>query len=150
MFPRGPKYRVWAVIFSAASFLIANLGLNSIVAYSLPVLMLLYPLAITLILLGLFGGLFGHDCLHRRGGDLRLPQGASGGRPRGVAFAARARRREPHSAAARSWCRLAAACGAGAAHRPCSALAAHRRAEADKRRVRRAVETRKKLVLNNM
>ena len=62
MFPRGPKYRVWAVIFSAASFLIANLGLNSIVAYSVPVLMLLYPLAITLILLGLFGGLFGHDC----------------------------------------------------------------------------------------
>ena len=61
MFQRGPKYRVWAVIFSAASFLIANLGLNSIVAYSLPVLMLLYPLAITLILLGLFGGLFGHD-----------------------------------------------------------------------------------------
>ena len=61
LFPRGPKYGTWAVIFSVLSLLIANLGLNTIIAYSLPVLMLLYPLAITLILLGLFGKLFRHD-----------------------------------------------------------------------------------------
>ena len=61
IFPRSFSYRVWAIIFSAVSFVIANLGLNAIVEYSVPVLMLLYPLAITLILLGLFGNLFGHD-----------------------------------------------------------------------------------------
>ena len=61
MFPKGPGYRVWAVVFSLVSLLIANLGLDAIIAYSLPVLMLLYPLAITLILLGLTGRFFRHD-----------------------------------------------------------------------------------------
>ncbi|MBQ2925949.1 MAG: branched-chain amino acid transport system II carrier protein [Ruminiclostridium sp.] len=41
--------------------LIANLGLNAIIEYAVPVLMLLYPLAITLILLALFGKFFDHD-----------------------------------------------------------------------------------------
>ncbi|MBR5229009.1 MAG: branched-chain amino acid transport system II carrier protein [Firmicutes bacterium] len=61
MFPKGPKYKTWAVIFSVFSFMIANVGLNGIIAYSIPVLMFLYPLAITLILLGLFGQYFNHD-----------------------------------------------------------------------------------------
>ena len=60
IFPKGPSYRVWAVIFSVVSFLFANLGLSTIIEYSVPVLMFLYPLAITLVLLALFGGLFGH------------------------------------------------------------------------------------------
>lgn len=61
MFPRGPSYRVWVMAFCALSFLIANLGLNAILEYSLPVLMLLYPLAIVLILLTLFGRFFKSD-----------------------------------------------------------------------------------------
>lgn len=61
MFPRGPGYKTWAVIFSAVAFAIANLGLDTIIAYSLPVLLFLHPLAITLILLGLFGRLFRYD-----------------------------------------------------------------------------------------
>lgn len=61
MFPKGPKYNVWAIIFCAVSFLIANLGLSTIVAFCVPVLMFLYPLAITLILLALFGKFFKHD-----------------------------------------------------------------------------------------
>ena len=61
MFPKGPGYRTWAILFSAASFGIANFGLNSIVAWCVPVLMFLYPLAITLILLALFGKFFGHS-----------------------------------------------------------------------------------------
>ena len=61
IFKTGPSYRVWAIISSAVSFLFANLGLNSIITYSLPVLMFLYPLAIVLILLALFGKFFGHD-----------------------------------------------------------------------------------------
>lgn len=61
MFPRGPGYPVWAVGFCALSFVIANFGLNAIIAWAAPVLMFLYPLAIVLILLTLCGGLFGHS-----------------------------------------------------------------------------------------
>ena len=63
LFPNGPSYRVWAVVFSLVSFLIANLGLNTIISYSLPVLMFLYPLAVTLILLTMFGKFFDRDRL---------------------------------------------------------------------------------------
>ena len=52
---------MWAVLFAVISFLFANLGLSSIIAFSAPVLMFLYPLSITLILLALCGKLFGHD-----------------------------------------------------------------------------------------
>ena len=61
IFPGGPSYKMWAAAFCALSFLIANLGLNAIIAYSLPVLMFLYPLAIVLILLTLGSRLFGGD-----------------------------------------------------------------------------------------
>ena len=61
IFPKGPSYRVWAVLFSTLSFLVANLGLNAIISWSMPVLMFLYPLAITLILLTLFGRFFEND-----------------------------------------------------------------------------------------
>ena len=43
------------------SFLVANVGLDMIIEYAVPVLMFLYPLAITLILLGIFGNAFGHS-----------------------------------------------------------------------------------------
>ena len=59
MFPRGPRYPVWAVGFCLFSFAIANLGLDAILAWTAPVLMFLYPLSIVLILLTLFGRLFG-------------------------------------------------------------------------------------------
>lgn len=61
MFPKGLSYRAWAVIFTVLSFLISNFGLSKIISYSLPLLLFLYPLAITLILLALFGNLFHHD-----------------------------------------------------------------------------------------
>lgn len=61
IFPDGPSYRIWAVLFSALSFLVANLGLNAIISWSMPVLMFLYPLAITLILLTLCGRFFEND-----------------------------------------------------------------------------------------
>lgn len=61
MFPKGLSYRTWACIFSVFSFVVSNFGLSRIIDYSLPVLMFLYPLAITLILLALFGRFFGHD-----------------------------------------------------------------------------------------
>lgn len=61
MFPRALSYRSWAILFTAFSFCISNFGLSRIIEYSIPVLMFLYPLAITLILLALCGGLFHHD-----------------------------------------------------------------------------------------
>ena len=61
IFPKGPCYKVWVYIFSAISFTLANLGLSSIIKISIPVLMFLYPLAIVLILLALFGKLFNNS-----------------------------------------------------------------------------------------
>lgn len=61
IFKKGPSYKIWAVIFSAVSCLFANMGLSAIIDYSVPVLMFLYPLAITLILMAMFGKLFNHD-----------------------------------------------------------------------------------------
>lgn len=60
MFPKGPKYKTYAVIFTLFSFVISNIGLSSIIQFSAPVLYFLYPLAIVLILLSLFGKFFGH------------------------------------------------------------------------------------------
>ncbi len=61
MFPNALNYKAWACIFTVFSFIVSNFGLSKIINYSLPVLMFLYPLAITLILLALCGKAFGHD-----------------------------------------------------------------------------------------
>ncbi len=61
MFPKGLSYNLWAIIFTVFSFAISNIGLSNIISYSVPVLMFLYPLAITLILLALTGDVFEHN-----------------------------------------------------------------------------------------
>lgn len=61
LFPKRPGYRVWVVIFSAISFGFANFGLDRLIEWSIPVLMFLYPLAISLVLLALFGKWFDQD-----------------------------------------------------------------------------------------
>lgn len=53
MFPKSVSYNNYAIIFTCFSFTIANFGLNNIIKLSIPVLMFLYPLAITLIILSL-------------------------------------------------------------------------------------------------
>lgn len=53
MFPKSVSYNKYAIIFTVSSFIIANFGLNKIIELSVPVLMFLYPLAITLIILAL-------------------------------------------------------------------------------------------------
>jgi LIVCS family branched-chain amino acid:cation transporter len=53
MFPKSLSYNKYAVVFTVFSFIIANFGLNNIIMLSLPVLMFLYPMAITLILLSI-------------------------------------------------------------------------------------------------
>ncbi|AZI14852.1 branched-chain amino acid transport system II carrier protein [Avibacterium paragallinarum] len=49
-FPRF-SYRTYAMLFCIISFVIANLGLKEVIGLSLPVLMILYPITITVILL---------------------------------------------------------------------------------------------------
>ncbi|MBQ8934373.1 MAG: branched-chain amino acid transport system II carrier protein [Lachnospiraceae bacterium] len=58
IFPEKLSYNRWAVLFSTLTFLISNAGLTSIIKVSVPVLMMLYPIAIMLTLLSVFGKLF--------------------------------------------------------------------------------------------
>lgn len=62
---RFPKisYKAFLRFNCGLSFIIANLGLNQIIAWSTPVLMFLYPLAITLIILSITSPLFHKDLL---------------------------------------------------------------------------------------
>jgi len=60
MFPGKLSYPQWAVAFSGTSLLISNFGLSKIIEFSAPALYFLYPLAVVLILLGLFGRFFSH------------------------------------------------------------------------------------------
>lgn len=53
MFPKSISYKKYAIIFTLFSFIIANFGLSNLIQLSIPVLMFLYPLVITLILLSL-------------------------------------------------------------------------------------------------
>ncbi|WP_449354590.1 branched-chain amino acid transport system II carrier protein [Virgibacillus natechei] len=54
------SYRSFVIFFATITFVIANFGLANIIAYSVPVLMFLYPLAIVLMLLAFFSPLFNH------------------------------------------------------------------------------------------
>lgn len=59
LFPKI-SYKVLVVFFSTITFIIANFGLANIIAFSIPVLMFLYPLSIVLILLTFTSRLFNH------------------------------------------------------------------------------------------
>ena len=54
------SYKLFVLVLCLMSFFIANFGLTNIIQYAVPVLMLLYPLAIVLIILTLCSSLFGH------------------------------------------------------------------------------------------
>ncbi|MET3576971.1 branched-chain amino acid transport system II carrier protein [Bhargavaea ullalensis] len=53
-------YKTWVFLFTVFSFGVANFGLSTIITYSVPVLMFLYPLAISLLLLTFTSPLFRH------------------------------------------------------------------------------------------
>ncbi|AFU16838.1 Branched-chain amino acid transport system II carrier protein [Bacillus thuringiensis MC28] len=53
VFPKV-SYKVWAFILSFISMILANLGLTQILKVSVPILGFIYPIALTLIILGLF------------------------------------------------------------------------------------------------
>ena len=54
------SYKAFVIFFSVFTCIIANFGLSNIITYSIPVLMLLYPLAIVLIFLTFLSPLFNH------------------------------------------------------------------------------------------
>ena len=54
MFPRFLSYKIYACIFAGFSVVVANLGLSSIISYSIPALMFIYPLVIVTIFLAMF------------------------------------------------------------------------------------------------
>ncbi|WP_295729114.1 branched-chain amino acid transport system II carrier protein [uncultured Limosilactobacillus sp.] len=55
------SYHTWLALTTLASFLAANFGLDTIIAWSTPMLMFLYPLCLVLILLSVFSPLFNRD-----------------------------------------------------------------------------------------
>ncbi|MCK8607095.1 branched-chain amino acid transport system II carrier protein [Apilactobacillus ozensis] len=55
------SYRVWLGLMCLASFTTANFGLDTIIQWSTPMLMFLYPFAMVLILLSVFSPLFNRD-----------------------------------------------------------------------------------------
>lgn len=58
MFPNSFSYQTYVILFTLLACGIANVGLTKIISLSIPVLMFLYPLAITLIFLALLSPLF--------------------------------------------------------------------------------------------
>lgn len=61
LFPKSVSYKTYAIVFCLFSFGIANVGLSKVIEFSLPALMFLYPLTITLIFLGMVGNSFKYD-----------------------------------------------------------------------------------------
>lgn len=62
---RFPKYsyKFFLTINCLLSFIVANMVLDTIISWSKPVLILLYPLAITLVILGTISPLFKNDAI---------------------------------------------------------------------------------------
>lgn len=55
------SYRTWLTLMTFVSFLSANMGLDTIISWSTPMLMFIYPIAIVLILLAITSSLFQTD-----------------------------------------------------------------------------------------
>ena len=62
LFPKR-SYLMFATVVSILACIFANVGLTKIIMYSTPVLMFIYPLAITIILLTLVSPLFNHSTI---------------------------------------------------------------------------------------
>ncbi len=60
LFPKV-SYQAFLIIFTVFSFGVANFGLENIINISLPVLLIIYPIAIVLMVLALIGNVFNHS-----------------------------------------------------------------------------------------
>lgn len=52
LFGRKLSYRKWVVVWTGFSFLMANFGLNNLLKFSVPLLTVIYPVALVLIVMG--------------------------------------------------------------------------------------------------
>ncbi|WP_338206446.1 branched-chain amino acid transport system II carrier protein [Lactobacillus juensis] len=57
------SYHGWLTIMTIVSFITANFGLDTIISWSTPMLMFLYPIAMVLIILSISGSLFDRDAI---------------------------------------------------------------------------------------
>ncbi len=48
------SYKKWVIVFALSSAIISNAGLNTILKFSIPILSAIYPISISLIIIGLF------------------------------------------------------------------------------------------------
>ena len=60
LFPKVASYKGFAIFFAVFGATVANIGLTQIIELAIPMLMLLYPLAIALIITGITSPLFKH------------------------------------------------------------------------------------------
>jgi branched-chain amino acid:cation transporter, LIVCS family len=60
LFPKV-SYQTFLIIFTLFSFGVSNFGLETLINISLPVLLIIYPIAIVLMITALFGDLFNHS-----------------------------------------------------------------------------------------
>lgn len=58
LIPNRLNYQKWVLVFTIISFIFANFGLSAIIKFSVPVLMLLYPLTVAIIALAFLNNLF--------------------------------------------------------------------------------------------
>lgn len=58
LFPKFLSVKMWSIILVIFSFVISNIGLTAIIEYSIPVLMFIYPLVISIIFISLIGKTF--------------------------------------------------------------------------------------------
>ena len=59
LFPKL-SYKAYLIIFTVFSLAVSNIGLAKLISISLPVLMMIYPIAIVLMIVALFAGRFDH------------------------------------------------------------------------------------------
>ncbi|MEK4228406.1 branched-chain amino acid transport system II carrier protein [Solibacillus sp. FSL H8-0538] len=55
------SYQTYLIAFAVFSLAVANVGLENLISISLPVLLAIYPIAIVLMILSLFGEVFNHS-----------------------------------------------------------------------------------------
>lgn len=65
LFPNKLTSTQWTIIFAGLSFLVSNVGLTTIIGLSTPVLMFLYPLAISLVALALCEPIYTSEHVYR-------------------------------------------------------------------------------------
>ncbi|MBS4871693.1 MAG: branched-chain amino acid transport system II carrier protein [Peptoniphilus sp. oral taxon 375] len=63
LFKKKLSYRSWVLIWTFCSFVMANFGLNTLLAFSVPLLTIIYPVALVLIVMGMTQRFFGYSKL---------------------------------------------------------------------------------------